>query len=358
MTVPVMTWCRRLASVLSMAVITFGMSACQSTPRVLEIGMTVHPRQTDTLNIERQFDLMAAMDAKWVRVDIGWAWIERRAGQFDWSYPDKVVSEAGKRGMKVLAVVATTPPWARAAGADRSETAPYSPPADVSVFANFARTAAERYAPLGVHHWEIWNEPNIEQFWPPRPDPDKYGALFKATADAVRGVDSEAAVLIGGLSPRYDSSPDEIAPTDYLERLYGQGAAQLADAVAAHPYTFPALPMESRQRMTGGFKDLPALHDVMQRHGEGRKKIWITEYGAPTGTGLHSVSEEDQAAAVLLARDQLERWDWSGPLIYYELVDGGTDTNEPQENFGLLREDLSLKPAALSLIQSAAGRRE
>jgi len=38
-----------------------------------------------------------------------------------------------------------------------------------SRFAAFAALAAKRYAPLGVHNWEIWNEENAAGGWPPLP---------------------------------------------------------------------------------------------------------------------------------------------------------------------------------------------
>ena len=92
----------------------------------------------------------------------------------------------------------------------------------------------------------------------------------------------------------------------------------------------------------------------MDRHGDGRKKIWITEFGAPTGTGPNAVSEARSGKGLLQAREQLERWDWAGPLIYYELVDGGTDPTDIEENFGVLRDDLSPKPAAVALMDTAS----
>jgi hypothetical protein len=294
------------------------------------------------------------MDVRWVRVDIGWAWIERERGRPDWAYPDKIVSEATARGMNVLAVIAFTPEWARSSIPGHSGITPQHRPADPSEFARFAQAVAERYAPLGVHSWEVWNEPNIRHFWPPRPDADEYGSLFRSVAEAIRKVDQKATLLIGGLSPRYDSSPTEVSPMEYLTQLYLNGTAQLADAVAVHPYSFPAMPADAEQRMVGGFGDLPAVRDVMVRYGDIGKRIWITEFGAPTGTGRHSVSEEDQAAALLQARELLGYWKWSGPLIYYELADGGTDPADVSQNFGVLREDLDPKPAAIALIEAAS----
>lgn len=346
---------RIFARLLAVVLVGFAAMSCgTSTPQV-DIGMTLHSRGADSAAVERQFDVMSAMKATWVRVDIDWSAVETQQGQYDWSYSDLVVDEAAARGMKVLAVVSFTPEWARPATPGDSVAARRSRPENLSEWASFVRATADRYAPRGVHSWEIWNEPNTTNFWPPRPEINEYGTLFWVAADAIREVDPDSTILIGGLGPKFEEPDAEIPPAEYLEQLYANGAAKRADGVAAHPYSFPSLPMEDPQRMIGGFKDLPALRAVMERHGDGAKKIWITEFGAPTGDGPHAVSEDDQASALLEARKQAAQWEWVGPLIYYELVDGGPDLSDTEQNFGVLHEDLSPKPAADALIESAQG---
>lgn len=339
-----------LLHLVSLVVISFSTLACQAYISANEravIGMTVHVRGAGAAAIERQFDLMAAMNVTWVRMDIDWSAVETIRGQLDWTDPDKIVKEAAAHRMKVLAVLGYTPPWATPSGASKSRAG------HLSDYAAFARVAAERYAPHGVSSWQIWNEPNTKQFWPPSPDADEYGDVFRAAATAIRNVEPQATLLLGGLSRQTGETGAEVPKTAYLEQLYANGTAQLADGVADHPYSFPAMPMNKNQPLAGGFKDLPTLHAVMDRHGDGRKKIWITEFGAPTGIGPYAVSEDAQAAALLQARRQVGAWEWAGPLIYYELVDGGTDPADKEQNFGVLRENLTPKPAALALMETA-----
>jgi hypothetical protein len=330
-------------------VIAGSVTACQPLGAAVPIGMTVHYRGADAASLDDQFDALAAMKVTWVRVDVDWSVIEPVQSQLDWSSTDMLVDRALAHGMRVLLVLLFSPPWTtRTPGEARAR------PDDTTAFANFARVAAQRYAGRGVHHWEIWNEPNTGTFWPPKPDVREYGRLFRAAAGAVRTVDPRATILLGGLSPEYDNSDTaDIDPAGYLEQLYDDGTAQLADAIALHPYTFPSMPMDRTQRTTGGFRDLPALHQLMVRRGDGNKKIWITEYGAPTGTGQYAVSERDQAAILLAARQQVDTWDWAGPLIYYELADGGTDPADIEQNFGVLRADNSPKAAARALVDTA-----
>ena len=338
---------------LSLVLIAWIPLSCQSQAPPVEIGMTMHSRGADAAAIKRQFDVMESMNVTWVRVDFDWSVAETERGQFNWEYPDAIVNEAAARGMKVLGVLAFSPEWARPSTRGDSADARHSRPEQMSEWAEFARLVTERYAPRGVHTWEIWNEPNTRKFWPPRPDVNEYGTLFWVAAEAIRGVDEQATILIGGLAPKFHVPDSEVPPTDYLEKLYQNGAVQLADGVAVHPYTFPILPMDTPQRAVGGFKDLPALRAVMDSHGDGHKKIWITEFGAPTGAGPYAVSDNAQATALLQARRQVRKWDWAGPLIYYELVDGGTNPTDAEQNFGVLRSDLSPKPAADALMRLA-----
>jgi polysaccharide biosynthesis protein PslG len=350
-------WRTKVLRLLWLVLIACIPLSCQASAPNVEIGMTVHSRGADTAAIKRQFDLMTAMNVTWVRVDFDWSVAESERGQFNWEYPDTIVAEAAARGMKVLGVLAYSPQWTRPSTQGPSANDSHSRPEQLSDWASFARVVAERYTSRGVHTWEIWNEPNTRTFWPPNPDVNEYGTLFRVAAETIRGVDQQATILIGGLAPKFHVPEAEIAPTAYLEQLYQNGAVQLADGIAIHPYTFPALPMGSPQRAEGGFRDLPQLRVVMDSHGDGGKKIWITEFGAPTGTGPHSVSEDKQAATLLRARQQVEQWDWVGALIFYELVDGGTDPTDGEQNFGVLRQDLAPKPAAEALMDIAGNER-
>ncbi|MBI5337830.1 MAG: cellulase family glycosylhydrolase [Mycolicibacterium rufum] len=320
------------------------------------IGMTLHLRGADAATVKKEFDLMSDMGVTWVRIDIDWSAVQPKRRSLNWAPTDLLVNEAVAHQMSVLVTIAYTPEWARSTASRLLPDPTHARPTNLSDLANFASLAAQRYAPLGVHCWEVWNEPNTAKFWPTRPDADEYGQLFRAVATAIRGVDSRATLLIGGLSPQYDGSAAEVPPAVYLEQLYANGTAQLADGIAAHPYSYPNLPMDPAQRQVGGFVDLPALQTVMTNHGDGAKKIWITEFGAPTGTSVNAVSEQDQATILLQAQQQVAQWNWAGPLMYYELVDGGTDPTDGEQNFGVLRADLSLKAAAQALMDAARVR--
>lgn len=300
--------------------------------------------------VARQFELLSEMNITMVRFDFDWSVIEAARGQFDWSHTDRMVRAATSHGIAVLALLTYTPAWARVPG-----TSSHAPPQDVADFAHFARAAAARYAPLGVTDWEVWNEPNIVDFWEPKPSADDYGALFRVTAAAVRDVDPAATVITGGLT-RGTTTDDRsrIAQTEFIDDLYADGVAQLADALAVHPYSFPDLPAAEVSRV-GSIADLPAVRAVMDRWGDTGKQIWVTEFGAATGSGDNLMSEADQAASLTQAAELAASWPWLGPVIIYELRDRGTGAGNLELNFGVLRSDLSPKVAGQELLQGTIG---
>jgi hypothetical protein len=194
--------------------------------------------------------------------------------------------------------------------------------------------------------WEVWNEPNINAFWEPKPDVDAYVGLLKSAASAIRAGDPDATVVAGALAVARDAGDGStIAPLTYLDRMYSARAAGSFDALSLHPYTFPAAPPGHDTL----FANLPDAHAAMVANGDGHKPIWLTEFGAPTGTAGVAVSERAQAQAVDQAYDAASAHSWVGPLFWFQLRDEGSDPAELGQNFGLLHRDLSPKPAFLAL---------
>lgn len=174
-----------------------------------------------------------------MRFDFDWGRAEPEPGSFDWGRIDRLVRAARARRMRILATVAYTPAWARPEG-----TTDKTPPTDPAAYGRFARTAARRYGPLGVHHWELWNEPNVSAFWEPAPDPVRYAAVLKAGSDAIRAADRSATIVSAGLAPAVDR-PDgaKVSPRTFLTGVYAAGGGSAFDAMGIHPYSYPDPPM-------------------------------------------------------------------------------------------------------------------
>ena len=170
-------------------------------------------------DLNRYLDDYKTLGAQWMRFDFDWAKIQSGgATSYNWSYADAAVAAANARGIKVLGTIDYTPQWELSAGCTNSYQCPPQSTAD---YATFAATVAARYAPMGVHTWEIWNEPNYKAFWN-KPDPVAYTQLLKAAYPAIKTVDTTAFVLTGGTAS-IGSDGIDISPIDFLTGIYQNG---------------------------------------------------------------------------------------------------------------------------------------
>jgi polysaccharide biosynthesis protein PslG len=290
--------------------------------------------------LNRQLDLIKRSGVRWIRLGLVWSVIETAPGRYDWTSSDRVISGAKARGLEFLGLVTYSPSWATGTNDDKLA------PRDPAGIAPFVHAAAERYAAAGLHTWEVWNEPNLSGTWGPKPDPASYTQLLRAAASSIRSVDRSATVMVGGLSPAGDATDGStISPLSFVLRLYAEGAGSFFDAIALHPYSFPSPPLRPGLVGNTSFQQLPVLHQAMSDHGDGAKKIWITEFGSPTGDAARAVSLKVQSESVIQAYSQVVNWPWAGPLFYYTLRDAGGNSMDLEQNFGLLRNDYSDKPA-------------
>ncbi len=294
----------------------------------------------DGLTMTADLAAMAESGATWVRLDLDWSWVERDRGAADWRATDAALPRARAAGLRVLLVVSATPTWARPPG-----TGDKTPPLEAGDFAAFLTRAVERYGP-DVAAWQVWNEPNIERFWQPAPDPQAYAELLVAATAAIRTVDPDAVVVTAGLAPAADT-PDgsERDPVGFLADLARTGALDGVDAVGVHPYSFPALPGdEAPWNLFGRLAELRA-HAV---GADGRAlPLWLTEFGYPTGDHPNAVDETVQAQGILDALVASQADGSTGPLFVYS--DRDRDDEADPGGFGVRDLSGAPKPAWLAL---------
>jgi hypothetical protein len=290
------------------------------------------------------------LGARWIRVPFNWATLQMHGrGTYNWAPADRIVAQARAHKLYVLAEVSYTPTWARPAG-----TPPTNPPTNPADYGNFLYKAARRYAPLGVHRWEIWNEPNLASMWTPHPNPKQYTGLLRAAYWNLHAADPKAVVIIGGLSPAADArNHSQISPYTFLARIYTYGGRGAFDQLGLHPYSFP-YPATLREAWNT-FQQASSLYDIMRWYGEGNKRITATEIGFPTGTSDRAISESAQGTYLVnAARAWLAR-SYTGPIFIYSVHDQGSDISDYFENFGLVRYNDTLKTGYLTVRHALLG---
>lgn len=326
---------QNLAACLALAA---GLPAADLPELVLPagVGVNIHFNRGH----EKDLDLIAAAGIKVVRMDLGWAGIERTKGQYDWSAYDELTANLEKRGLQPMYILDYSNPLYEEAvvthdpitGREHRDTASPQRPESVAAFARWAAAAAERYRGRRVI-WEIWNEPNIF-FWRPGPDVRQYNTLALATCRAIRAVDPRATIV--------GPATSEI-PLKFLEEHFASGILDHLDGVSVHPYRNYARPPETAA------EEYAMLRALIARYAPPAKKnlpILSGEWGYASHT--KGVSLPIQAA--FAARQQLANLLARVPLsIWYDWKNDGPDPAEREHNFGLVNADLSPKPAYLAI---------
>lgn len=272
-------------------------------------------------NVDRELNDYDNLHATWIRHDFAWDAIEPQPGAFQWSGFDQLVAAAHSRNINVIATIGYTPAWANGGNGDHRYA-----PTSATQFGQFAGQVAARYAPRGVHVYEIWNEPNIA-YWQPTPNPAAYTAVLCAAYQQIHAADPEAIVLTGGTGPAADTATT-YAPQTWLADLYADGAGRCFDAVAYHPYVDS---VTTHDNLGGNWYVMytgyaHTLRSVMAANGNSGKKIWATEVGCNRAVlGDTECSDRIQEALGLW-----RTYPWAAALCWftywdpnvYGLVDG------------------------------------
>ena len=159
-------------------------------------------------DIPTRVEMVKQTKAKVTRVDILWSFVaptrpanptDPNDPAYDWSRLDLIFTSLAASNIRIIVSTYSTPTWA-VAGKNQSVPSQYNPnaprPAD---YANFMAAVTKRYSgtfmPAGsavplprVRHCEIWNEPNIVQFFRfnGKSSLPKYKALIKAAYPKIK----------------------------------------------------------------------------------------------------------------------------------------------------------------------------
>jgi polysaccharide biosynthesis protein PslG len=287
----------------------------------------------------RRLDLVSAAGATVVRIDLNWPWTERTRGSYDWSLYDEFAAEVTKRRLRPLFILNRPNPLhgspysATVNGRRETGVSPPSSADEQAAFARWAAAAADRYRDLHPI-WELWNEPDMDGFWPPRPKPEDYLRLARQACHAIKQRVPDAVVV----GPAAAQMPTVWRPKKPLILALSSDPELLAclDAISLHTHRFGQAPETvSRDYAVLRTRYLAALPD----HG---KPIIDTEWGDSVFRA--GISEETQARWLprmyltnLMEQVALTNW--------YCLLDVGPDDAEMEHRFGLVRYDGTPRPA-------------
>jgi len=285
----------------------------------------------------KDLDLIRDGGFKFVRMDLGWGGIEREKGTYNFERTgyDALTQSCVKRDIRILYILDYSNKLYESDRSVRTD-------AGRKAFAAFAQAAATRYKGKGIL-WEIWNEPNIKQFWTPQPSVDDYCKLVETTAPLVKKADPSGLLVAGATSG---------IPFDWLEGCFKKGLLEWIDVLSVHPYR--SQPPETV------IKDYARLRELIRRYAPKDKKIPIIsgEWGY-SNINWNKARLSDEKQAQYLAREFLINLYQRIPVsIWYDWKNDGTNPDEREHHFGTVMHDLKPKAAytaAKNLSRNLAG---
>ena len=237
---------------------------------------------------------------------------------YQWSSYDRIVNQERAAGLHILGLLDYSNTWRFG----NHGVVPHTGLATVSSdFAEYAYAVARHFRGR-VHYWQVWNEPDLPVFWRPEPDAADYAKLLTQAYKAIKRADPTDTVVMAGTSG---------VDLGFVHRVVASGGR--FDVVSVHPYRNIPEPQLIRE-----VASLRSLH----------RPIWFSEIGWPAGPGCDLCADEEAQAAYLVRFYTLAAASGVARVFWYDLRDDPHTAESPEAHFGLLRRDLSAKPAFLA----------
>lgn len=289
------------------------------------IGVNIHFIRHDT----RLLDLAKSAGFGFVRMDLFWPSVESSPSQFDFSEYDLLVQALEERCMGALFILDYgNPLYYDGPGGFNDKWGPHKA-ATRAAYARFALAAARHFSGCQVR-LEVWNEPNISQFWAPAPNPVNYGLLAYETYRAVKSEITNIPIVVGATSG---------CDAAFLDQVLDVSGLANVDAVSVHPYRSSAPETFVQDRLL--------VQDVLKRKtGRGDIPLYSGEWGYPsTMFGGRNDAAWRKQAAYAIRLILINILNGVPKTVWYDLKDDGSDPQNLEHNFGLLTENSTAKPA-------------
>ena len=298
--------------------------SCLELPK---FGVGTHRgRNSDDVNVR----LISDIHAQIVRLDIFWAELERQ-GQYNFGLYDDLINGLRQGGRSIVLVLAYGHPDHSDGPANPVFALPPRTREQRAAYGRFVQAVAKRYHGSDIVY-EIWNEPNLDLFWPPTFDAKAYGELLGVAARAIRDVEPDATIIPAGLANEND-------PAQFLHTLASAGALGDVDGISFHPY-----------RQDGPENSLFDIAEFESAAvGRPDQPLWITEWGYSEAWLAKGGPDTRQRQAVMIGRMMLTAaLVRAKALLVYDLIDDGTDPHDQESSFGLYDYDFNPKVSAMA----------
>ncbi len=210
--------------------------------------------------VSRHLRAARQLGAKYFRCAFSWNGIEPEKGKYRWRFWDHVVRESERNQIQLIPYIAYTPEWAARTTKEFWRQPPKSP----QLYADVLRAVVSRYRGR-VHSWEIWNEPDLTEYW--TGTAEEFAELVRFAAPAIRAADPQAKVVLGAMSH---------GPGEFYRVLHEKYKIEhYVDVVAMHAY--PESWDEERAESIY-YDRVDAMAKLIAAS---RPELWLNETGYP-----------------------------------------------------------------------------
>ena len=306
------------------------------------LGVNAHFLWFTPEQYKQQMQRFHALGLEWVRVDLHWDRHEPSEGRYRLGELDGVVDSLKQEQLKSVFYLVGSAPHATSAPSG-SPTPDQFPPKQAQVFAERMAMLAKRYPSIDA--WQVWNEPNLPSFWRPNEDAEAYSGLLQQSAKALRQVDPNKPVVMGGMA-YYSQMP--VKGGLMLESLGKLGVQQLGTIIAYHPYS------QTPETDEPGKRDFILRSQQLNQMLRGVQvpAIWATEWGWSSYAGpielQELIGEQGQADYVLRRLALMSALDYD-KLFLFALSDLDSRASARDQHYGLLDLQGKPKPVYLAL---------
>jgi hypothetical protein len=269
-----------------------------------------------------------------IRDEVPWGTLEREKGKLEIPERfDAYVRQAAAKGLNVLLIL----DYANRFYDDGDR--PRSPEA-IEGFCRYAEFVVRHFG-RDVRLYEIWNEWDIGIGLPARHNkggsPEDYARLLRAVYPRIKAIDPNVTVIAGACT-------SGAVKNGWLEGIVQLNALEYSDAISIHSYNYSErFPQRSPEACSAW---MTSVQQMLRLYNDGADvPFYVTEMGWPTHVGR--AGTEPELAASYLARLYLlaRTSEAFKGLWWYDFQDDGWNPEYNEDNFGLVRPDLTPKPA-------------
>ncbi len=280
---------------------------------------------------KERLDLLKASGVYQVRASGFWNEIETSKGVYKWATLDSHMKNAAENEIDDLYVLGLYNTGLYKTLDENGKLVMMGSEEERQAFVNYAVEVAKRYPQ--IKRYEIWNEPNANNFWPEAPNIENYKKLVRAVSTELKKINPEIEIVIGVTSNSSVNTPTDtgnywcINWKEFISSLMDDDFQKYFDAVSIHTYYTNKTRADQKS-------DIADVVDVV-RKGGGFKNIYITETGGYSGPAWYNKTEEQKGQEMVRQFVIGDENQIDGTWLY-ELVNGGTDQLNSEHNYGVI----------------------